>query len=334
MRIAVLLSAVSENAGPDDQDTLAQAVAVANVLRRAGHEVRTATMTMNLSLAADTLRNLAPDVVFNLVETVEGGARMAHLAPLLLEHLGTPFTGSGSQAMYLSTNKLLAKAMLAHGDLPTPSWRTSSFQAAEPGRTFIVKSVWEHASLGLDDDAVISSPGPGELSEAIKRRERVYCGEWFAEEYVRGREFNVSMIQTEKGLKVLHPAEIIFKGFGSRPAIVGYKAKWDENSQEYTGTLRTFEFADCDTFLLETLRRLASDCWRLFGLSGYARVDFRVDQDGRPYIIDINANPCLTPDAGFAAALGHSGLGYDEALLTIIANARGETRRRPKRTAA
>lgn len=334
MRIVVLHNTVAKGAGPEDQDTLAQAEAVSRALRAMGHEVLCVAFSLDMGSAAGTLRRLAPDVVFNLVESAGGSASLAHLAPALLEHLGIKFTGSGSQGMYLTTGKILAKRMLALRDLPTPSWRTGDSADAEPGRTFIVKSVWEHASLGLDDEAVISDPGPGALAAAIAARAIELGGEWFAEEFIQGREFNVSMLDTANGLRVLHPAEILFKGFGARPAVVGYKAKWDIDSPEYEGTPRTFMFPDSDSFLLDSLRRMATECIRLFGLSGYARVDFRVDQDGRPYIIDINANPCLAPDAGFAAALEHSGIEYGEAIQSIVDKATGAAMRLRRSRAA
>lgn len=334
MRIVILQSTVAKDAAADDLDTLVQTAAVAKALRRAGHEVLTAAFSLHVGQAAGTLRELAPDAVFNLVETVGGSARMAHIAPALLEHLGLPFTGSGSQAMFLSTNKLLAKAMLVHGNLPTPSWVTSESGISVDGRTYIVKSVWEHASLGLDDDSVISDSRSECLLAAMRQRGKRFGGEWFAEEFITGREFNISMLCSPDGPKVLHPAEIMFRDFGARPTVVGYKAKWDEDSADYLGTVRTFEFSDSDTFLLENLRRLAVDCWRIFNLSGYARVDFRVDADGRPYIIDVNANPCLSPDAGFAATLKHSGIDYQEALMRIISDASPELSKILKRRAA
>jgi D-alanine-D-alanine ligase len=286
-----------------------------------GHEVQCVAFSLDMGSAAGTLRRLAPDVVFNLVESVGGSARLAHLAPALLEHLGLIFTGSGSQAMYLTTGKILAKQMLALRDLPTPSWRNESSTDPEPGRTFIIKSVWEHASLGLDDEAVISYPKSGALAASIAGRAVEYGGEWFAEEFIWGREFSVAMLGNGDGFQVLHPAEILFRGFGAKPAVVGYKAKWDVESPEYEGTPRTFLFPDSDSFLLESLRRMTAQCIRLFGLAGYARVDFRVDQEGRPYIIDINANPCIAPDAGFAAALEHSDIEYSDAIDSIVKNA-------------
>jgi len=334
MRIVILHNAVSGVARPDDQDTLDQALSLSRALRDRGHEVFTTVFSLDIGSAAGTLRAIAPDVVFNIVESVDGSARLAHLAPAMLEHLGLRFTGSGSQAMFLTSSKVLAKKMLVLRDLPTPSWRLGKSRDPEPGRAFIIKSVWEHASLGLDEDSVITDPGLGELAAAIADRTHRFGGEWFAEEFIRGREFNLSILGSGNGPRVLHPAEILFDGFGTKPAIVGYKAKWDLASTEYAGTQRTFMFSDSDTFLLEVLRRMATECMRIFGLSGYARVDFRVDKEGRPYIIDINANPCLSPDAGFAAALEHSGIGYGEALESIIESAQDDPRRQSRVKAA
>ena len=90
--------------------------------------------------------------------------------------------------------------------------------------------------------------------------------------------------------------------------MVGYRAKWQEDSFEYVHTPRSFEFDASDGALLERLRELALDCWNRLDLCGYARVDFRVDDRGRPWILEVNANPCLSPDAGFAAAGERAGL--------------------------
>ena len=105
--------------------------------------------------------------------------------------------------------------------------------------------------------------------------------------------------------------------------MVGYRAKWDEGSYEYHHTPRRFDFPAADVPLLDGLRDLARRCWPLFGLAGYARVDFRVDAAGRPWILEINTNPCIAPDAGFTAALAQAGIGYAEAVGRILADARG-----------
>jgi D-alanine-D-alanine ligase len=121
------------------------------------------------------------------------------------------------------------------------------------------------------------------------------------------------------GPEVLPAAEILFKGFSpEKPRIVGSAAKWDEHSFEYHATVRSFELRAEDGELAERLRRPAVACWRALGLRGYARVDFRVDEEGQPWILEANANPCLSPDAGFAAAAAHGGLSFDDVIERIL----------------
>ena len=118
------------------------------------------------------------------------------------------------------------------------------------------------------------------------------------------------------------PGEIDFSAFPpDKPRIVGHAAKWREDSFEFHHTPRRFDFPAEDEELLDRLRGLARSCWELFRLRGYARVDFRVDGDGQPWILEINTNPCLSPDAGFAAALERAGIAYDEAIRRIVQQA-------------
>jgi GNAT superfamily N-acetyltransferase len=120
----------------------------------------------------------------------------------------------------------------------------------------------------------------------------------------------------------LPPAEIDFSAFPpAKPRIVGYAAKWETETFESVHTPRRFEFSSGDASLLDRLRALAVDCWRLFGLAGYARVDFRVDAAGQPWILEVNANPCLSPGAGFAAALARAEIPWPRALHWILGTA-------------
>ena len=125
----------------------------------------------------------------------------------------------------------------------------------------------------------------------------------------------------------MSPAEIIFEGYaGEKPHLVDYRAKWDENSYEYHHTPRRFDFGPEDRPLVDRLRTLTLECWRLFDLSGWARVDFRVDDHGDPWILEINSNPCLSRDAGFMAAAVRSGLSDTEVVNRIIEDVHGGKR--------
>ena len=121
------------------------------------------------------------------------------------------------------------------------------------------------------------------------------------------------------GPEVLLPAEIDFSAFpAGKPRIVGYSAKWCDDRFEYHHTPRRFDYEAADGPLLDELRRLSARCWECFELRGWVRVDFRVDRAGQPWILEINANPCLSPDAGFAAALAQCSIPYDQAIVRIL----------------
>ena len=144
-------------------------------------------------------------------------------------------------------------------------------------------------------------------------------GACLAEAYIDGREFNLSLLAGEGGPEVLPPAEIRFDAYPpGKVRVVGYRSKWEEGSFEFANTPRTFQFSAQDAPLLSQLKELARRCWNIFDLQGYARVDFRVDGAGRPWILEVNANPCLSPDAGFSAATLRAGLTFPDVLTRII----------------
>jgi D-alanine-D-alanine ligase len=325
VRIAVLHDEPPASPRPDERDSQAQALSVARTLAGLAHEARRVPFGLDLGAARRALAHLAPDRVVNLVESVGGSGRLVHLAPALLEVLGLPFTGARSATFFATTHKVLAKRLLAGAGLPTPAWveaGTALPAGLGPGR-FILKSVHEDASIGIDDAAVVEVGDPAGLPELVAERASRLGGEAFAEEYVEGRELNLSLLAKEDDVEILPAAEIVFEGFPlGKPRIVGYAAKWDESSFEFVHTPRRFDFPAADGPLLRELEDLARRAWSLFGLSGYARVDFRVDRSGRPWILELNANPCLSEGAGFAAAAARANLGPREVIERILAAAR------------
>lgn len=327
MRVLILHSEIGAAAAADDLDTLAQVEAVAAALVALGHDTSRLPFSLDAASAAAALRDAAPDAVFNLVESVDGSARFIGLAPALLEHLDIPFTGAGSLAMLVSSNKLGAKAVMAAHHLPTPAWVTAGgpgLTGFVPGR-YLVKSVWEHASRGLSSELIVDAAAPGKVQARIQHQQARAGGDWFAEAFVDGREFAVTVLAGASGPEepeVLAPAEMQFLGDGPAASrILDYAAKWDETSEAYRTTVRTFDLGSGDASLTAALKTTALGAWQAFGLAGYARVDFRVDANGRPFIIDVNANPCLMPDAGFAAAAARAGLSYPQLVARILAAA-------------
>jgi len=343
MRVAVLYNAVSQRDTIEDQDVLVQVDVLSQALNRLGHEHFTVACTLDLDSMKEELRRLRPDVVFNLVEALQGDDSLVYLPPAVLDTLDLRYTGAHAESLFLTSHKLLAKDRLSQAGLPTPAWvvqemveggnDTSNVSCPHPnplraptegwsgegtvGR-WIIKGVWEQASRDMNDDAVFT----GDLLEVRRRLyERVNRNgrPAFAEEFIEGREFNLALLTGPGGVEVLPPAEIDFSAFpAEKPRIVGHRAKWQADSFEYNNTPRRFDFPAADRPLLNSLHDLARRCWNLFMLRGWARVDFRVDQSGRPWILEINANPCLSPDAGFAAALQQAGITFDEAIKRIV----------------
>jgi D-alanine-D-alanine ligase len=321
-RVAVVYGAVAADAAPDEQDVLVEVDTVQQALAGLGFAPVAVPLTLDLEAVRQRLLHLRPAFVFNLVESVEGLGRLIHLAPALYESLGLRYTGAGSEAMYLTSNKPLTKRLLAAAGIDTPNWVEAGPQGLPtPGFAgpYIVKSVWEHASIGIDDGSVVDDPR--KLAAVARRRQRRHGGDWFAEGFIEGREFNLSLLAAADGIELLPPAEMLFVDYpvGKR-RIVDYAAKWHAGSFEFRNTMRRFEFGDDDRPLLDRLATVAKTCWRLFGLRGYARVDCRVDGDGRPWVLEINVNPCVSPDAGFAAAAARTGLGLGDIVRRIIAD--------------
>ena len=159
MKAAVLHGKVIEGAGEDEQDVFIQAAAVSRSLCDLGYETVTLPLSLNIADAMASLRSLQPDFVFNLVEAIEGRGNMIHFSPIMLDAMNIPYTGAQTEAMFLTSSKIAAKKILKTHDIATPDWLSSDglWPTDLAGARYIVKSAWEHASIGLDDDFVFSS---------------------------------------------------------------------------------------------------------------------------------------------------------------------------------
>jgi D-alanine-D-alanine ligase len=323
MRILLLHSDVPPDAPPDERDTLVTVEAVTKALRAHGHRVTQAAFAPDPAALDSALADSRPDVVFNLVESVFGQGNLAGLAPAMLEKRGAPFTGAPSAAINSCAEKPFTKRILRTAGLPTPDWSESpDWKGLADNRLYVVKSAAEDSSIGLDDASVVRG------GEAVRARAQWSAGRhggtWFAEAYCPGRELNVSLLETHDGLRVLPIAEITFSDWQpDRPRLVGYTAKWDAASFDCVATPRVFGLETEAPELAHSVTELSRTSWKLLGLRGYARVDFRLDAEGAPSILEINPNPCLEPEAGFAAAALKAGLSYAELVDRIAQSALG-----------
>jgi D-alanine-D-alanine ligase len=351
MRVTILHNAVPADAPPEDQDTLVAVAAVSDALVRLGHQPTPLACSLDLAVMRDELLRRRPDVIFNLVESLAGEDSLVYLPAAVLDTLNIPYCGSRTESLFLTTHKILAKQRMRQVGLPTPAWiesreithedhkdheegkgnrETQGRDTANACPSWIVKGVWDQGSRGMDDDAVVHNIGLDELRERLSQRATRSGRPCFAEQFIEGREFNLSVVALDRsrsgGHETLPPAEIVFTNFPpDKPRIVGHLAKWQDDSFECRNTTRSFDFPDSDGPLLARLSELASRCWKLFDLRGWARVDFRVDASGEPWILEVNANPCISLDAGFAAALERASISYEEGIRRILEDSNPST---------
>jgi D-alanine-D-alanine ligase len=350
MRIAFLYNEATEDpalAAEEEQPTLSPVV---SGLRRLGHEVSCVACTLDLASIRRRLLRARPEVAFNRVESLGGSDAMMAAIPLLLETMQIPYTGCSSEALAATASKVAVKQQLVRAGLPTPGWVTSDgrFHAADQksrGRPraasktrFILKSVYEHSSFQLGDESIIDAPPGAAVKRAIRRCEAKTGRPFFAEEFIEGREFNLSILGQRP--VVLPPAEIDFSELPpGKPHIVSRDAKCDASTFEFHHTPRRFDFPPGDRALLNQLRVLAGGAAQLFNVRGYARVDFRCDESGQAWILEVNSNPCVSPNAGFMAAMERAGYPFDDALARLLDDAlsreirqtaRAGKRRRPR----
>ncbi len=200
----------------------------------------------------------------------------------------------------------------AEGDEPT----------TDQPSDWIIKGVFEQGSRNIDDQAVVRQVDVDGIRQRLQERSAALGRLCYAERYIEGREISVGLLAGPKGMETLPPLEILFCDYPpDKPRIVGYQSKWIPDTFEYDHTPRRFDFPPEDQPMLDHLCRLALRCVGLFGLRGYARVDFRIDSAGKPWILEVNPNPCLTPEAGFYCTVEFAGIGYAGAIGRILAAA-------------
>ena len=315
MRVAVLVPPRVEGMRFDQEDTFVQADEVSTCLRSLGHDVVTAEYADPGPWTETAILAVKPDIVLNLVEEVPEGAAFLHLPTEMLDRLGLRYTGAHTATIAALGDKRAMKIELRRAGLPT----ALTVDEAPPDSTFIVKSAMEHASVGLDAASVVKGATAARALMAKKKEE--YGGEWFAETYVEGREFDLAIVETVDGPVVFPPAEITFADRNdTSPRIYNFASKWAEGTDEYENALRVFPAREEPLF--SELDRIALACWHHFGLTGFSHIEFRVDaRTGQPYVLEVNANPCLTREAGYIMSAEAGGWTQTQIVAALLAAA-------------
>ena len=260
------------------------------------------------------------EAIFNLCEGVHGDSRHEMNVCALLELAGIPYTGSPPLALGLARDKALTKKILLSSGIPTPRFFISEGEVPRSlprGMRYplFVKPVREDASIGIDRGSLVSHRG--ELTARCRLIARRYGQPALVEDYIDGRELNVSLLGNDRPM-ALPVSEIDMQRVPeAAPRICDYRAKWVRKSGEYASTVPV-----CPARLPGGAERRVRDAalaaYRLMVCRGYARVDIRLGRSGIPYVLEVNPNPCIAPDAGFACSAAAAGLSYPDLISLII----------------
>jgi D-alanine-D-alanine ligase len=324
--VAVLYNACENLVKGEPRDLLAEqgviacAQAVADALQAAGYRVA------QVPIHNDVESALAPYpptqwTIFNLGEGLEGRLFEEARIAWALEAMGYCFTGSGGDAIARSVHKAQAKHLLTAHGVDTPPWwlfrhpnEVKDSIAADLPYPLIVKPVAEDASIGIGPDAVVHDPRA--LRERVAYAVACYRQAALAEVFVVGREFNIALWGDPP--KVLPLAEVDFRAFADPFAcIVSFAAKWEQDSFEYHHTPILCP-APVEPALGRQIEETARRAWAAIGCRGYARVDMRLSAEDVPYVVELNCNPDLSPDAGFYRAARAAGQGYEDMVVHIL----------------
>jgi len=294
---------------------------VCEALQKGGYKTTLFNMNGDVKRLIEFLEEKQPDLIFNLCESVgEESTHEMHVAGLY-ELMGIPYTGAGAFALGTCQNKARTKQILSYHKIRTPRFVVfknaneiieNDFELDFP---VIVKPSLEDASIGIDNSSVVDTISA--LRKRVRHIFQNYDQPALVEEFVNGREINVALMGNKRPI-IFPISEIDFSGLPlNLPKIVTYNAKWMQGTDEYKGTVGICP-AVLPAEVEKHAKELALRAFRIMGCRDYARVDMRLDKNNNLFVIEVNPNPDISDDAGFARSAKAYGLLFDEIVGKIV----------------
>ncbi len=293
---------------------------VVSTLREVGHDVQVLGVQWELQPIREVVDRIKPDIVFNLLEEFHGETMYDHNVVSFLELIKMKYTGCNPRGLMLSRGKALSKKLLAYHRIRVPDFAVFPLgrKVRRPRHLhfpLIVKSLIEHSSVGISQASLVESDE--KLVERVEFIHERVGTDAIAEQFIAGREIYVSVLGNER-LAAYTPWELIVgKQEPDAPLIATAKMKHDPDYQKKKGiAIRAAEqvHPDVEARLLHDSKRI----YRILELSGYARLDFRLDEEGRPWFLEANPNPDIAREEEFAQAAAFDGIPYPKLLERIV----------------
>lgn len=312
--------AVSESEKVDlsEKDFFNQISNIKSVLETRFESVKTIPFNKNLVGIIRQIEAFSPDVILNFVESVEGNSNFESYVAGLFDLLGYNYSGNDPIALSNCLTKSRTKQILTSHNLRTPKYLTVKEGVIPTSKSLglsfpvISKLAREDASIGISEFSVSSNYS--ELKKRLNYLFETFRQDVIIEEYIEGRELNVAIL----GKEILPISEIRFDGLPEEfPKIVTYEAKWSPESIYYKYTIPKVP-ADIPSSVKTRVEKLAIQAFEALECRDYARVDIRLSRKNIPYVIEVNPNPDISPDAGFVRSAAAAGISYEDLLFRLI----------------
>ena len=293
---------------------------VASTLEDTGHDVRKLGVKDDLGLIRQAIDDFQPHIAFNLMEAFHEVGVFDMNVVSYLELLRLPYTGCNPRGMVLSRDKALSKKLMAYHRIRVPEFTVFKRGLAikRPRKLkfpVIVKSLTQEASIGISQASVVEDET--KLRERVQFIHESIGTDAIAERFIDGRELYVGVAGNER-LQVFPIWEInLSKLPDGAHRIATDRVKWNVEYQK-KHKIETNAATDLSEILSEQIQRVSKRVYRALEMSGYARMDFRLDAHGNFFVMEANANPQLAFGEDFAESAERAGISYEELLQRIL----------------
>ncbi len=295
---------------------------VKRALLKLGHEVQVVTVHDELRPIRKTIQQWHPHITFNLLEDFAGNGALDFYVVSYLDMAGIAFTGCNPRGMMLARDKALSKKILHYHRIKVPEFKIFPYgkkikahKLKDLPYPMIVKSNIEQGSVGISQASYVTNQK--DLLHRIEQLHNMTQGDAIVEQYIDGRELYVS-ITGNKRLEVLPIRELSFNDKASQEQrIATYNVKWNDKYRKKIGF--KYGFAQCLQKATQTqIEKLTKRVYRKLLLSGYARLDLRMDTKGDIYVLEANPNAAITHDDELALSAKKAGYRYEELIQRLL----------------
>lgn len=329
-RLRILLIVHEQLVPPDSVDGLSDKEIdvfrteynVYSTLVNLGHDVRILGLQDRLTELRETVKEWKPHLVFNLLQEFSGITAYEQHVVSYLEMIRQRYTGCNPRGLMLSGDKVLTKQILAWHRIKTPAFHLFPYgqRFREPGKDklkfpLFVKSATEDASLGIAQASIVDDMA--KLKERVAFIHEHVQSDALVEQYIEGRELYIGVLGNQR-LTTLPVWEVNFGTLAEHGAgIATRKVKWDSEYRE-RHSITTGPAKDLSDSERDKLARLAKRIYRALHMNGFARLDLRMREDGKVFLLEANANPDLTYGEDFAESASAAGINYDKLITRIV----------------